>query len=212
MRHENLLPHPVLIVNDTIGKLLETNEGFTGKKEQLFHDGLLSAARNGFDKMPVSDKIKNGYGLVRYGMKFSDAVELYGKYVGNWGGESTVWRFDGIKDGQVVISRTLGQSCKLHLDVTVSKTSLIEADTYDMARVRVRVVDEYGNLTPYYQLPVRFTASGSMEVRGLDNAALEGGCSGCYIATKGQEGKGYLQIHAEGLEPVNIEFETEVGK
>ncbi|MBE6125372.1 MAG: glycoside hydrolase family 2 protein [Erysipelotrichaceae bacterium] len=206
------LPHPVMIVNDTIGKLLETNEGFTGKKEQLFHDGLLSAARNGFDKMPVSDKLKIGYGMVRYGMKYSDAVQLYGKYVGNWGGESTIWRFDGIKDGKTVISRTLAQSCRLHLDVTVSRTHLAEKDTYDMAMVRVRVLDEYCNPAPYYQLPVSFNASGTVEVRGLSNAALEGGCSGCYVATTGLEGKGTLQIRAEGLDPVNVEFETEVIK
>ena len=204
------LPHPVLVVDDTIGKLLETNEGFTGKKEQLFHDGLLSAARNGFDKMPVTDKMKIGYGMVRYGMKYSDAVELYGKYVGNWGGESTVWRFDGIKNGEVLITRTLAQSCRLHLEVRVSKTCLQEKDTYDMAAVRVRVLDEYGNLAPYYQLPVKFTASGAIEVKGLDHACLEGGASGCYIATKGQAGFGQLQITAEGLETKYIEFEIEV--
>jgi hypothetical protein len=37
--------------------------------------------------------------MLRYKMKMEDAVALYIKYVGDWGGESTSHRFEAIKDG-----------------------------------------------------------------------------------------------------------------
>ena len=59
----------------------------------------------------------------------ADGVALYGKYVGNWGGEATRWRFDAVQDGNVVRSVTLCPSAKLHLEVKVSRTALREKDT-----------------------------------------------------------------------------------
>ena len=40
--------------------------------------------------------------MLRYKMAFKDGVALYGKYVGNWGGEATRWRFDAVQDGNAV--------------------------------------------------------------------------------------------------------------
>ncbi len=88
--------------------------------------------------------------MLRYKMSFADGVALYGKYVGNWGGEATRWRFDAVQDGNVVRSVTLCPSAKLHLEVKVSRTTLREQDTYDMAAVRVRILDENGTPAPMH--------------------------------------------------------------
>ena len=64
MADYDALNHPVLVVDDTIGKLLAANEGFSGEKEKLFHDGLLSAAVHGYSNMPLKDKAKIGYGMI----------------------------------------------------------------------------------------------------------------------------------------------------
>ncbi|MBE6103751.1 MAG: glycoside hydrolase family 2 protein [Erysipelotrichaceae bacterium] len=200
------LKHGPLLIDDTIGKLLETNEGFTGDKEKLLHDCLLSAAKNGINDMPLKDKAKMGYAMMKYKLKYEDGVVLFGKYVGNWGGEATVWRFDGIKNGEVAVSRTLCPSSRLHLEVRQSTTELHEGDMYDMAAVRVRVLDEYDNIAPYAQLPVRFAAEGDIEVVGPDCATAEGGMTGTYIRTVGRSGAGKLTVSASGLEDVVIEF------
>ena len=200
------LKHGPLLIDDTIGKLLETNEGFTGDKEKLLHDCLLSAAKNGINDMPLKDKAKMGYAMMKYKLKYEDGVVLFGKYVGNWGGEATVWRFDGIKNGEVAVSRTLCPSSRLHLEVRRSATELHEGDMYDMAAVRVRVLDEYDNIAPYAQLPVRFAAEGDIEVVGPECATAEGGMTGTYIRTVGRSGAGKLTVSASGLEDVVIEF------
>ena len=94
-------------------------------------------------------------------MSFDDGVKLYGKYVGNWGGAATRWRFDAKNGDTVVKSVTLCPSRKLHLEVTPSAHALREGDTYDMAAVRVRILDENGSPAAYAQLPLQFAASGA---------------------------------------------------
>ena len=111
------------------------------------------------------------------------AWALYGKYVGNWGGESTRWRFDAVQDGNVVRSVTLCPSAKLHLEVKVSRTTLQEQDTYDMAAVRVRILDENGTPAPYAQFPGAVCGGGAAPLLvGPQTSVAEGGMTGTICA------------------------------
>ena len=205
-RPYSALPHSPLAVDDVIGELLRTNEGFTGRKEKLIHDCLVAAKKYGINDMPLKYKLMLGWAMIRFGMKYSEGVELYGKYVGDWGGAATVWRFEGIKDGRTVSVKELSPDVKMHLETRVSKTELSEGDTYDMAAVRVRLLNSYGNVQSYVQLPVFFEASGAIEIAGPSVSTLEGGMSGCYVRTKGERGAGRLLVSCEGCERVEIEF------
>ncbi len=100
-------------------------------------DCLLAAGKYGLAGLPLAYKVKFGWCMLRYKMSFEDGVALYGKYVGNWGGEATRWRFDAVQDGNVVRSVTLCPSAKLHLEVKVSRTSWGK-DTYDIAFISTR--------------------------------------------------------------------------
>ena len=77
-----------------------------------------------------------------------------------------------------------------------------------MAAVRIRLLDEWGNVASYAQLPLHFSVSGPIALAGPDRAAAEGGMGGCYIKTTGESGRGALTISAPGLEPVTMEFEV----
>ena len=200
------LPHGPMRMDDTIGCLLETQEGFEKKKADLLHDCLLSVQKHGLADLPPADMAKMGYAMVKYGMKYADAVALYGKYVGNWGGEATVWRLDAEKDGETVASLTCSPSAKLHLELTPSHTVLEEKDTYDMASLRVRILDENGNVAPYAQLPVKFTLEGPAELVGPHTVTAEGGMTGTYIKTTGQSGEVRLTVSTEQTESVTMVF------
>ena len=200
------LPHGPMKLTDTIGDLLMTQEGFDRPKAELLKKALNSAARYGLAGMPKADLARMGYAMVRYKMNFKDGVALYGKYVGNWGGEATVWRFDAVKDGAVVASATCCPSAALHLEVTPSHTCLTEGATYDMAAVRIRVLDEFGNVAPYAQLPLRLSLEGAAELIGPGVVVAEGGMTGTYIRTCGASGTAKLTVSADGVEPVVIEF------
>ncbi|MDO5138335.1 MAG: glycoside hydrolase family 2 TIM barrel-domain containing protein [Oscillospiraceae bacterium] len=200
------LPHGPMLVDDTIGDLLRSQEGFTGNKEKLLHDCLLSASRNGANGMPIKDLLKMGWAMLRYHLTYSEGVDLYGKYVGNWGGEATVWRFDSIKDGNVVCSKTLCPSADLHIEAKTSTDVLTEGDTYDMAAVRIRIMNEYGNVASYAQLPISFRTEGEIELVGPKAACAEGGMTGTYVRTTGNKGTGKLFIEAPGLDPIVLDF------
>ena len=168
----------------------------------------MSAGKHGLANMPAADKARMLWCMLRYHMSMQEGVALYGKYVGNWGGEATRWRFDGVKDGQVVASQTKAPGKQLRIEARASHTSLTEGASYDMAAVRIRLLDEWGNVASYAQLPLHFALSGPIQLAGPDRAAAEGGMGGCYIKTTGESGRGMLVISAPGLDSVKIEFEV----
>ncbi len=200
------LHHPPVKIDDLIGQLLISEEGITGKKEELLHRELLAAGKYGIEKMPLADKLRMFYCMKRYKLSWADGEELYGKYVGNWGGSATEWRFDALDGEKVTASVLCAPSKKLHLEVKVSGTELSEGDGYDMAAVRVRVLDGNNNPAPYAQLPIRFTVSGDLELAGPDISTAEGGMTGAYLRTIGHGGEAELTISSEQTAPVSIHF------
>lgn len=200
------LTHGPILADDTIGCLLNTQEGFTGAKEKLLHDCLVSAGKHGLANMPLGDKLKMLRCMAMYKLTFADGVKLYGKYVGNWGGEATRWRFDGIRDGRTVASCTRAPGKHLHIEARVSSTALTERASYDMAAVRIRLLDEYGNTASYAQLPVELETDGVIGIAGPHTVTAEGGMCGTYVRSLGRAGSGTLTLRVQGLESVKIEF------
>ncbi len=206
------LDHPPMALNDPIGCLLQVQEGFDKKKADLLRECLLAIRNKGLAKLSPADMAKMGYAMVRYGMKYEDALALYGKYVGNWGGDATLWRLDAEKDGEVVASCILGPSAKLHLEATPSHTALKEGNTYDMAAVRIRVLDEFGNPAPYAQLPVILTLEGNAQLVGPNVVTAQGGMTGTYIKSTGTPGTAKLTISTPQTESVTIVFDISAEK
>ena len=203
------LSHGPMRLDDTIGSLLETQEGFEKPKAELLKKALLAVAKYGMGNLPKADLARFGYAMVRYKMTFEDGAALYKKYVGNWGGEATVWRFDALKQGKVVSSVTCGPSASLRLEAVPSHMRLREGASYDVAAIRIRITDEFGNPAPYAQLPVSLQVDGPAELVGPHVVTAEGGMCGTYIRTIGRTGEVRVTLAAHGLEPVAILFNVE---
>ncbi len=201
------LPHSPMVIDDTIGSLLETQEGFDKKKAEQVSACLLAVRKYGIANLPPAEAAKMGYVMVKYSMKYADAVKLYEKYVSNWGGEATLWRLMAVKNGEVVASCTLGPSARLHLEVTPSSVRLTEGDTYDMASVRIRILDENGNPASYAQLPVRLALEGDAKLVGPAVVTAEGGMTGTYLRTVGRAGQAKLTISTDQTDDVEILFQ-----
>lgn len=188
------LPHPPVIIDDFIGELLETQEGFDSKTASKVKRCLNAVAQSGPSALPPGILLTFAKLMLFKGFKFSDGVELYGKYVGNWGGEATKWRFDAIKNGSVVKSVTRSPGQRVHLEVTVSSNQLTENGSYDAAAVRIRAVDEYGNLAPYWQEPIALKCSEGLEIIGPEIISLKGGSGGTYVKSCGKTCRAVLSI------------------
>ena len=201
------LDHGPLVFDDTIGNLLETDEGFDKKKADIIKECLNAAVEYGFQNLPKKYLLKLAYIMLRYKLNFSDGVKLFNKYVSGWGGEGEEWKFQGIWNGKEGKSITLAHSSKLHLDIIKDTSVLYEGNGYDETLVRIRVLDEFNNPAPYAQLPLSIETSGSIENAGYSLLTLEGGMGGVIIKTNGGIGKGVLSLSSE-LGHMDVEFEV----
>ena len=138
-----------------------------------------------------------------------DLVNLYTKYIGNWGEIATSYRFEAIRKGEVVKVVVREPMRKPHLDTKVSHTRLHEGNTYDIASIRIRAVDENGNLIPFYQEPIKVETEGPVSIIGGDMISLKGGMGGLYVKTTGDKGAAKVRLLNPQLERVEIEFEIE---
>jgi len=146
--------------------------------------------------------------MARTGLTMADGVNLYGKYVGNWGGTAPQYRFEAWKNGQKVASITKAPPCRASITAQASSLTLTEGDTYDAALVRITATDENGSRLPYFNEPVVLSAEGAVQLIGPEVTALRGGAGGTLVRTTGVTGEGRLKISVPGHNEVTVTFEV----
>ena len=77
-----------------------------------------------------------------------------------------------------------------------------------MAAVRIRIMDEFGNVVPYAQLPVLLSVEGAAELVGPKVVTAEGGMCGTYVRTNGKTGTARLTMVTPQTEAVTVEFQV----
>ncbi|MBR3308275.1 MAG: glycoside hydrolase family 2 protein [Lachnospiraceae bacterium] len=187
------LRHAPMLIDDYVGDRMK-EEGFSERQEAIVKKAINYIARYGMTDIPLDIKLKLAEAMTVYHMDFDTAYNLYGKYVGNWGGEATAFRYDAIKDGKVVKSVVKSTSSALKLDIRVDHTELEEKDSYDVATVRVRVCDQNGNVQPFFNMPLTVETEGPISLIGPKRVHIAGGMGGTYVKTTGESGKAKLTI------------------
>ena len=128
--------------------------------------------------------------------------------VNDWGGQSAVWRFDAVKDGEVVSSVTRSPSAELHIETDLSCITLTEGDKYDASAIRIIIKDKNGCTASYAQIPLKIEAEGPVRLLGPDIVTAEGGMTGVYVGTTGDKGAGLIKISSPGFESVTVSFKV----
>ncbi|WP_179030968.1 glycoside hydrolase family 2 protein [Paenibacillus kribbensis] len=114
----------------------------------------------------------------QWGMKWEDAVLI------------------GYVDGQEVIRRRYSRNpVPTELRVSADDT-VLEAGDWDVTRVVVDALDEYGNGLPFYADPVSVEVEGVGELIGPSSLALIGGRIAFWIRTKGEAGNICVKVSA----------------
>ena len=204
------MPHGPIRIDDFIGGLMEKNEGYSHRKAEDIKKVLLAANRYGLAHLPGSALFLAAKCMLVYGMKMHDAVELYNKYVGNWGGSVTTYRFEAVVNGEVVKTVEKRPVTEVSLAVDLSHQTLVEDTSYDVAAVRIRVVSGDGAVLPLYQEPIRLRTEGSVALIGPNMITPRGGMCGTYIKSVGKEGAAVLHIEGTGFAPISIPFAVEI--
>ena len=96
---------------------------------------------------------------------------------------------------------------KTSLDVKVSHTVLHEGNTYDVAAIRIRAIDENKNHLSFFQEPIKVEVEGPIAIIGSDVLSLKGGMGGLYIKTLGEKGKAKVRLVNSQCETVEVDFE-----
>lgn len=200
------LAHGPIVIDDFIGDAIAEGEKFTAKQEQQIKYALNATARYGLSNLPKSVIWIAVKMLVFYHMKPEQAVVLYNRYIGDWGGASTVYRFEAVKDGKVVKTITKEPMHEVHLVAQADHSELCEESTYDVAAIRIEARDEYENVLSFFNDPVSFEVEGPIELIGPKITALNGGMGGTYIKTTGACGEAVLRIHSAQTETIELKF------
>ena len=179
---------------------MEEKEGFTHNKAEDIKKILLAANKYGIANLPFNIKMLAAKCILFRGMKMDDAVNLYYKYISNWGGAVTTYKFQAIKENKVVKEVVRKPVSKVDLDINVSHTELIEDTTYDVASIQIRAVDDNGSVLPYYQEALEISMEGPISLIGPRVVPLRGGMSGTYVKTLGIEGAAKLIIKCHNIE------------
>ena len=201
------LKHGPILIDDFIGDSFAQNERFRPKHAKEITDAMNLVARGSLNHIPKRLYLTALKLLLIYHIDFAEVTRLYTKYIGDWGGTATVYRFDAIKDGKVVKSVTKEPVREIRLEAEADHTILTEQHSYDVALVRIRAVDDHGNVLPFYQEPVRLITEGDISIIGPDTIALQGGMGGTYVKSLGRSGQGALLLQSQTAGEVRIPFQ-----
>ena len=206
--HYTHLPHGPIAIDDFIGELLQNGENFSKGKAKDVKKVLQSVSKNGLNHLPLGTILLAAKCMLLRGMKMADAVELYNKYIGNWGGTATEYRFEAIRDGKVVKTVKKRPVNKPQLLVDCSHTILTEKTTYDVAAIRLRAVSEEGSTLSYCNEPLTLTVKGPLSIIGPSTISLQGGMGGTYVRTCGIAGSAELTMAGSLFGEHTVKFEV----
>ena len=204
------LKHGPILIDDFIGDSLAQNERFRPKHAKEITDAMNLVARGSLNHIPKRLYLTAFKLLLIYHIDFAEVTRLYTKYIGDWGGTATIYRFDAIKDGKVVKSVTKEPVREIRLEAEADHTILTEQHSYDVALVRIRAVDDHGNVLPFYQEPVRLITEGDISIIGPDTIALQGGMGGTYVKSTGRSGRGALLLQSKTAGEIRIPFQIKI--
>lgn len=200
------LKHGPVALDDFIGNAIEEEENFKPAQAKNIKEALNATALYGLGNLPKRVYLTALKLMIFYHMKPAEAVKLYNKYIGDWGGASTVYRFEAIKDGKVVKEIVKEPAKKISIQCSADHTELTEKCSYDVALVRIKAVDQNGNVLPFFNEPVQLETEGDIALIGPKCISLKGGMGGTYVKSLGTPGEGRLIIRNRQTQSCELIF------
>jgi beta-galactosidase len=202
------IPFAPVIVDDYIGNLILEDESFKPRVANRIKKVLTTYYRNDF-----FSKLKNGLRMADLALfhkiGYSEALRIYGNYIGDWGKEGGNYLYEGYINDQCVICVRKGANQKALIQANPDDTLLIHDVTYDATRIVVKKVDEFGNDLVYANDILNVSCSEQLAIIGPNQVALIGGSFGIYVKTTGVKGKGTVTIATESQPKIVISIEVQ---
>lgn len=176
------LPHPPIIIDDFIGASFK-EEGWSKKDKDKMVKALNMVGQKGIAHIKKKDFLPYLSLIKRKRLSSKDLLELYYKYMTGWGKKSLCFVLKGYKDRQLSTIKKFGASDSYEFRYEVSKQILTNSLTYDVARVSVKLVDEFGSQLHYASDTLELSTSGPIRIIGPHLVSLVGGDISIYVAS-----------------------------
>ena len=206
------LAHPPIRIDDFIGDALETEDGLSCENARRVKAIIQSVSQTGISKIHPAVYLNLLIVKLTSGRSIKDIIQLITRRIMSWGGESIAFRLEAILGGKPVQSVIIGEMTAARLAVDFDTTTLLEGDTYDVASIRIRAVDQHGNTMAYFMEPLSLICEGDIGLIGPSLATLRGGMAGTYVRSMGRAGQGSLTIRCTGLDDVVLAFKIRDGR
>ncbi len=200
------LPHPPIIIKDLIGERIDKETHFSKREKKMIKSILLSMNLHHMN-LTVMSKLMFYYLMKKKKMEYKDALHLVEKYLFSWTKEGREWRIEGIQNKSVVKEITIGPVTTRVLTAQPDTTMLQLGDTFDITRIVVSEVDEYGNYLDFSNEVIEITTSSHLIVIGPTKLALIRGIAAFYVKTNKKKGKGIITIKNQQNQSVEISIE-----
>ncbi|MDD3831127.1 MAG: glycoside hydrolase family 2 TIM barrel-domain containing protein [Clostridia bacterium] len=195
-KHYVGVKHPPICIDDCIGDTLQNSEKLSHRSAERVKKCIKHVLKNGYTRLSLSCILNVIAVCIKEKLKVSEVINIGKKYVVGWGTGSPSYTFEAIKDGIVVKSVVKETVDSISLWAEADSTQLIDEDCYDVASVRIKAVDKYGNVLPLCNIPLHLSVEGNAQIIGSSDVSLQGGYSGTYVKTTGK-GNARLLIKSE---------------
>ena len=204
------LPHPLISLDDVVGNQVENDKEFNFSKKDAArvkkalldtrkYGAIGAGARNFFTFLKM---------LFAYKISVNKMTELYRKFVTAWGDKQISYKFEGYINGKKVAETEKGAMNSKSLFVKADKNYLIEDETYDVVRIELKAVSQYGNVLHYDSSVINVETNGIVDVIGPKQIALLGGQRAVWVKTKGLSGKAVVRFTSDDIETKEIEIDV----
>jgi hypothetical protein len=208
-----------VVIDELIGDQLEGSDFSLGDQD-LLKAIVGRILRLGLEGLSAWDRISMAWLLLKNRMSLQEGEELVGKYVLGWGEADQSWELVGLVDGAEGLRRRYGgdsvpaglvvHADDLHLKAGGAAESAVWAEpssygeAWDATRIELRLVDQYGNITPFAAEWAQVAVSGPGRVIGPSTLVLQGGCAAFWVRTTGGAGEIRVKVSCSRFSPEAI--------
>jgi beta-galactosidase len=180
------MPHAPIIIDDFIGRTFDEPK-ISPKAAEKLKKALNLVGQKGIAHLGTKDFLPYLPTILAAHLTLDDMLRLYYKYMSGWGEKATTWTIRGYRDRKPVTEKRFGPSVRFSYRYEVQSQDLQNDETYDVSRVTIKFVDEFGTVLHYCNRVISFKTLGPIEVIGPSSVALVGGDVSVYVRSKKNE-------------------------
>jgi beta-galactosidase len=197
------LPHPPIIIDNLLGSAL-FERGLMSEYDAIKIGKIIYKALNNERKIGMFDKLAMVTILKRYKIPIHQVGSIITDYVGGWGFDKKVFKFEGYKNGKLIKTIYKGSNDKYALKYKLHHNRLKVGDTYDVTKLDIELVNGFEERAYYNHEIVNIKTSGAISLIGPSEKPLLGGITSAWIRAD-KKGMGYIEVNSKyGVVKFNI--------